>query len=790
MGISSQREKARSPHMKTRIDTQSSMKPFAQRLTAALLARSLALFICALPAAFLPAARVIAAGPALNFYVATNGSDAWTGRLPSPTHHGDGPFATVGAAQRALARRKAGGGLSGPVTVWIRGGTYRLTRPLRFTAADSGSESAPITYEAYTGEKPVFTGDQAIAAHWHSYSGNPQIKVTPIAQVAQGQWNFNLLSINNQPRDRARMPAKGQTYSIVPFDQSHPLPADDPDRRLHFYARPGDINPHWTNLQDIEMSKIARFTNSREKLLSMDPAYSLVTLAAPTIKNITSYGADYGGNDHYFLDNVFEGLAPGAWYLNRHTGDLYYWPRAGEKIGQETFAAPIVSQLLTVEGTPGAFVHHLAFKGLTFIHTSNPMPDAGYPGFVPVYDVPVLPAIEVRNADSISFVRNTVHDVTGAGYRQLNTSNSLISGNLVYRTAGDGIQAGDPAEVPGAPSAVSSASAFAGNIITDNTIHDVGLTYAESPAIIEHHQSHSLIAHNLVYNTPGSGIYLQGGKAADGVGSNRVEYNIIHDAMQQIDDDGGIYMINADPNTKIVGNIIHDIGQYGRWYCAGIYLDVGQTDLTVQGNQVYRAMVGLMLNGGSGEPVKDCIITDNIFADSSWIAIAFQQDNVSRALTGITFERNVISVQNHLEKPLLISGFTPTSRYPFSKPYAFATTAGGATTITQVHSDHNLFYNPDALADWQNGVNVWKNPALMHAPAAIASDAHSLEADPQFVDYAHGNFSLSPSSPLFQFGFQAVNVSAAGPRPVMLDQVKPGKAPAASRSAPRHGHKS
>jgi len=721
-----------------------------------------------------PRTPVPAAGRALNFYVAANGNDAWSGGLPAPTRSGDGPFATVQAAQRAIARRKAHGGLPGPVTVWIRQGTYRLTRPLQFTRVDSGSASTPITYEAYTGETPVFTGDQVIATHWRPYPGDGRIKMTHIDRVTQGRWNFNRLSINQQQAARARVPARGQTFHLVPFDRGHPIVATDPDRLLTFYARPGDINPHWSNFQDIEISKVTRFTNSREKLRSIDPATSLVTTAAPTMKETSSYGADYQGNDGYFLDNVFEGLTPGSWYLNRHTGDLYYWPRAGEAIKKEAFAAPVVSQLLTVEGTPSAFVHDLAFKGLTFTHTSNPLPAQGYQGFVPVFDIPDLPAIEVRNGDRIAFVGNTVHDVTGAGYRQLNTSNARVAGNRVYNTAGDGIQVGDPAEVPASPAAASIASAYANNAITDNTVHDVGLTYGESPGIIEYHQSKSLIAHNLVYNTPGSGIYLRGGKAADAVGGSRVQYNVVHDAMQRIDDCGGIYLINADPNTSIVGNVIHDIGRYGRWYRSGIYLDVGQDAMTVRGNRVYRAMVGLMLNGGASEPVRDITITDNVFADSAWIAVAFQQDNTANALTGITFARNVVSVQDALSKPLLISGITPTSRYPFSKPSAYATTNG--VTTTQVRSDHNCYYNPHERRDWQNGLNVWRNPSLQRAPSttAVASDAHSRETDPQFVDYAHDDFSLKPSSPLFHLGFQAVDVSAAGPRGITLDQVATG----------------
>ena len=707
-----------------------------------------------------PTART--AGAARALYVAPGGSDAWSGRLPAPAPgRKDGPFATVEAARQAVAKFHGAGGLSDPVTVWIRGGSYSLTAPLRFTSADSGTVNAPVSYAAYKKETPVFSGNATINAKWHAYPGNPQIKVTHIDRVASGQWDFNRLTVGMRQAARARVPAAGQTLQIAPFGPAHPVPADDPQRQRRFYARHGDIDPHWTNFQDIEISKIARFSNTRERLSSMDAATGLVTAAAPTLAETCSYGADYGGTDHYFLDNVFEGLAPGQWHLNRRTGDLYYWPRTGEKIEGKTVAAPAVSSLLTVTGTPQSPVHDLVFQGLTFAHTTSPLPAAGYRGFIPVSEIPDPAAVEIRRGERVTLTACTVHDVTGAGIRQLQTSRSAIRGCRVDHTAGAGIQLGGPDEVTATPDPNAS---YKGNVVADNTVHDVGLTYFESPGIIEYHQARSVIEHNLVYNTPGSGIYLRGTKAADAVGGNRVEYNVIHDVMQQIDDDGGIYLINANPNTNLIGNVIHDIGQYGRWYRSGIYLDVGQSKMQVRGNHVYRAMVGLMLNGGNAEPVQDITITDNVFADCSWIAVAFQQDPTSRALTGITFRHNILSVQDTLRQPLRIEGVTPTDRYPFSKPYAFA--AAGGVTTTQVTSDDNLFYNPRRLAAWQNGVAVWKNPALQPAPgvSGVASDAHSREADPQFKDYARDDFSLRPSSPALRLGFRPVDVSRAGPR--------------------------
>ena len=69
------------------------------------------------------------------FYVAPNGNDAWSGKLPSPNRaKTDGPFATLQRARDVLREHKRGQGgtLDQPVTVFVRGGTYFLTAPLVF----------------------------------------------------------------------------------------------------------------------------------------------------------------------------------------------------------------------------------------------------------------------------------------------------------------------------------------------------------------------------------------------------------------------------------------------------------------------------------------------------------------------------------------------------------------------------------------------------------------------------------------------------------------------------------
>lgn len=93
-----------------------------------------------------------------DFYVAPNGNDSWSGRLPVPNADGtDGPFATLQRAQEAVRclkqevflekkkpveTRYIGSshryGKGKDILVLIRGGYYTLERPLQFGPEDGG----------------------------------------------------------------------------------------------------------------------------------------------------------------------------------------------------------------------------------------------------------------------------------------------------------------------------------------------------------------------------------------------------------------------------------------------------------------------------------------------------------------------------------------------------------------------------------------------------------------------------------------------------------------------------
>jgi len=176
-----------------------------------------------------------AAAEGLTLYVAANGSDRWSGRLAAPNKaKTDGPFATLARARDAVRAAKA----AGPVTVLLRGGVYALAEPLAFTAADSGTPEAPVTYAAYPGEKPVLSGGRAVQG----------LKAGPDglwrASIPAG-WRFEQLYVNGVRATRARTPNVGYHYalgSVGSVMDPATGKAEAFDDRA-FLARPGDLAP-------------------------------------------------------------------------------------------------------------------------------------------------------------------------------------------------------------------------------------------------------------------------------------------------------------------------------------------------------------------------------------------------------------------------------------------------------------------------------------------------------------------------------------------------------------------
>ena len=111
------------------------------------------------------ACSCLAAAAPLEFHVATNGDDAWSGTLSTPNaSKTDGPWASLDGARTGVRRLRGASGLpTGGAQVSLQAGVYPLDGPLSLTREDSGTQEAPIAYCAAAGAEVRISGGRAIS---------------------------------------------------------------------------------------------------------------------------------------------------------------------------------------------------------------------------------------------------------------------------------------------------------------------------------------------------------------------------------------------------------------------------------------------------------------------------------------------------------------------------------------------------------------------------------------------------------------------------------------------------
>lgn len=661
---------------------------------------------------------------AAEFYVATDGNDAWSGRLPAPNAaKTDGPLATIARARDAVrATRAKGGDLPGPVNVVLRGGRYELAEPLVFTPADSGTEQAPVVYCAYEGEKPVVSGGARVAG-WRKHDEHLWVAEVPWA-VGREQPLCQLF-VNGVRRVRARTPNVG----VYAYTKRLTLTQGSYPQCLGMTVAAGDLQP-WSAPGERVVCLFHNWVNSFNYVEKADWERRRLTFARPA-------GIFFlGPRVRYYVENAFEYLdAPGEWFLDRGKGELFYYPTEREDMTRVEVIAPALLQtLVRVVGEPelGLFVEHLTFRGLSFQHTDADL-SRDYPHSVQGAHTQrgAFFATGMRHStiEDCEFTRLGEHAVS---LREACAWNSVRRCH-VHDVGGGGIYLSEAA-----PARPEEALLTAHNTIDNNFLHDGGhLFRAGCGVFLGGRASYNAITHNEICDLSWIGVHMGWswtGRAPAYTHHNEVAYNHIHHLGNGVlNDIGGIYTLGVSPGTVLHHNLIHDVARferglegYGGW---GIYLDAGSSEMRVENNVVYNTRDGGLHVHNFGYPYGD-VIANNIFAysgDGQLIRNAADEPEGNH----VHLERNLVYNGN----PKMLGGNNWKDGSKFTADRNCYWSEAGVPD----------FYGKE-FAEWQAG----------------GRDQHSLVADPGFVDAGARDFRLRPGSPALALGFQPIDVSTAG----------------------------
>lgn len=667
----------------------------------------------------------------IEFYVAPGG------RATADGSNVTTPFASLENAQQAIRKLKQAGKLIRPVIVNMRGGTYNISKPYLFNEEDGGTETCPITYQAYREEEVIISGGKKITG-WKPYKKG--IWMAKLPEVTKGEWSFRQLYVNGSLKQRARTPNQG-FLRVKGFPDGKPPEVHYHTDCQRFEYAEGDLKAGWANLTDVEVIVYHFWTDSHLPIQSIDPKTRIVTFKHKAGKVFTDDFTQDGAR--YIVENLWEGLdAPGEWYLNKKTGILYYYPQPGEAMTSAEIIAPLAPELLHLEGKAAELkpVAYLNFKGLTFQYTNFELPAGNSNDKQGSSDVSA--AITLAGVKNCTFQQCRIRNIGTFAIDILDGSqhNQVKHCDLSYLGAG-GIR------LTGGTEKNHPLKRTAYNEITDNTLQYYGEVFPSAVGMLLMNTSNNLIAHNEIHHGWYTGISVgwAWGYHRSVSTHNVIEYNHIHDIGQTglLSDMGGIYTLGVSPGTIIRNNMIHDINanHYGGW---GMYHDEGSTHLLVENNIVYNTKFAPFNIHFS----REVMVRNNIFALGKLEQLSRTRLEPHKS---VYFENNIIYWQ---EGDLL-------SKKWQDKPYKFYSSAlrEPQEVTSTFDMDYNIYYNPKATIE-----QIKFNGQSWDEWQKRGKDIHSIFANPLFENAGAFDFRLKPNSPALTLGFQPIDATKVGVR--------------------------
>jgi len=635
------------------------------------------------------------------YFVSPSGSDADPGTLEKP-------FATLQRAQQA-ARHQRG-------DVFLRGGIYYLSAPLVFTAEDSGTKDAPAVFRNYREEKPVISGGIRLARlDWQPFrNGILQTRVPADLQTEE-------IFVNGERQILARYPnfdPQAQYFDGFASD------AISPERAARW------ANPAGGYFHAMHPALWGDFT---WRITGKDTKDEL--------KLEGGWQNNRGAAAHEkirFVENVFEELdATDEWFLDAKTHTLFFHPPADLDLRNAVVEATRLRSLVEFRGDEKNPVKWITLRGLIFRQATRTVMDTHEPLLRSDWKIYRGGAIFFNGAEDCALEDSFIDQVGGNAVFVNNYNRRItIRGTQIAKAGANGICfVGDPRaarsplfnydqvqsleridRAPGPKSSNYPADCF----VDDCLIYSTGRVEKQTAGVEIDLAQNITVRHCSIYDVPRAGINI-----GDGCwGGHVIEFCDVFDTVKETGDHGSFNSWGRDrfwrPNVSEVNLWVKQAPELptldavkpvllanNRWRCDhgwDIDLDDGSSNYEIRNNLCLRG--GIKNREGFRRIVENNILVDGGYDPHVWYAES-----------GDIFRRNIVW----------------TAYRPANMPPA----PWGA------EMDFNLVQDARATTS---------SPA-MQLQQQSGRDAHSIVADAQFIDPAHGDYRVKASSPALALGF-------------------------------------
>ncbi|WP_338877351.1 right-handed parallel beta-helix repeat-containing protein (plasmid) [Spirosoma sp. SC4-14] len=540
-------------------------------------------------------------GPLLaqDFFVSPDGRDTNPGTQ-------NAPFATLTRARDAVRERAS---QQKPATVYLRAGTYYVSKTIDLTKQDGGTEAAPVVYRAFGEEKAILCGSSPVPPSSVQPVSDPatldrilpdlrpKIRFIDLKALKISHRNaypdlFNdeggivSLFIDGKRMPLSRYPNKGYMTIKKVIVNGGGQESKNEDWR-NFYAdgakaprppRPGVFEyRRATNGRDTTgadrparwMRQVSRgvwlkgywripWQNEAVRVAAIDTAAHTVTLAAPVPGGIgNKYTRPEGnGKEPYWLMNLLEEVdLPGEWAVDFSDQKLYFYPPAQDT---QVRLADLSEPLLRLTD-----VSNVVIQGITFEEN-------------------LADAIVINGGANNRIAGCTIHNINQYAIRLDGGSNHIVQSSDLFDLGAGGVWLGGGDET-------TTPRVAAGHQVVNNHIHHFSqITRIYAPAVNAgftggggggHHPAVGMyVAHNLIHDTPHAGVLF-------GSWDSRFEYNEIFRMCLVSDDMGGFYSYDQYErmgNHTFAYNFIHNSTEGD-----GIYFDHDHRDMHIFGNILY-----------------------------------------------------------------------------------------------------------------------------------------------------------------------------------------------------------